>query len=140
MKTVLDTRDLIEKRDELKQQILDAFLEDFEHYVDRTDSFEDILFEEEELENFKDYWKDELEEIENINEIEDEIGSEFDYGCTLIHEDSFQEYCEELLEELGYVPKDFPTWIEIDYEATSENMKQDYSELVYDGENYFYRA
>jgi hypothetical protein len=68
MKTI-DTRDLIERRDELKQDILNAFLEDFEHYADRTDSFEDILFDEEELEKFKEYWKDELEEIENINEI-----------------------------------------------------------------------
>jgi hypothetical protein len=140
MKTVLDTRDLIEKRDELKQQILDAFLEDFEHYADRTDSFEDILFEEEELENFKEYWDNELKEIEAIDEIESEIGSEFNYGCTLIHEDYFQEYCEELLVDAGYLPKDLPSWIEIDYEATSENMKQDYSELVYEGENYFYRS
>ena len=46
----LDTRDLIEERDNLKQQILDSFLENFPHYEEMTESFEDIRFEEEEIE------------------------------------------------------------------------------------------
>ena len=135
----IDTRDLIEKRDELKQQILDSFLETFEHYEDQTDDFEDILFEEEEIQSWKEDWEDELKEIEEIDSIEDELGSEFDYGVTLVHEDYWEEYVEELLIEIGYLPIDFPSWIEIDWEATANNVKQDYTEVEYQGETYYGR-
>ena len=135
----IDTRDLIEKIDELKQQILDSFLETFEHYEDQTDDFDDILFEEEEIQNWKGDWEDELKEIEEIDKIEDELGSEFDYGVTLVHEDYFEEYTEELLIDCGYISKDFPSWIEIDWEATANNVKQDYTEVEYQGETYYGR-
>ncbi len=135
----IDTRDLIEKRDELKQQVLDSFLDTFEHYEDQTECFEDILFEEEEIQNWKEDWEDELKEIEEINKIEDELGSEFEYGVTLVHEDYFEEYTEELLTDCGYISKDFPSWIEIDWEATANNVKQDYTEVEYQGETYYGR-
>lgn len=135
----IDTRDLIEKRDELKQQILDSFLETFEHYEDQTDDFDDILFEEEEIQSWKEDWEDELKEIKEIDKIEYELGSEFDYGVTLVHEDYFEEYTEELLIDCGYISKDFPSWIEIDWEATANNVKQDYTEVEYQGETYYGR-
>lgn len=135
----IDTRDLIEKRDELKQQILDSFLETFEHYEDQTDDFEDILFEEEEIQSWKEDWLNEIDEICEIEKIEDELGSEFEYGVTLIHEDYFEEYTEELLIDCGYISKDFPSWIEIDWEATANNIKQDYTEVEYQGETYYGR-
>jgi len=47
---IIDTRNLIEKREALKQEILDSFLEHFPHYEEMTESFEDIRFEEEEIE------------------------------------------------------------------------------------------
>src|SRR5690606_40351775 len=76
----IDTRSLIETRDELKQQVLDSFLENFPHYEEMTESFEDILFGEEEIESWKEDWQEELNQIYRIDEIENEIGSEFDYG------------------------------------------------------------
>lgn len=136
----IDTRDLIETRDELKQQVLDSFLDNFPHYEESTESFEDIRFEEEEIESWKEYWQEEIDQITCIDEIEDEIGSEFDFGVTLIPEDDFTDYVIELLEDCGYISKDFPSWIEIDWEATAENVKQDYSEIEYEGETYLYRV
>ena len=136
---IIDTRDLIEKRDELKQSILDSFLETFEHYEDRTECFEDILFEEEEIQSWKEDWEDELEQIEEINKIEDAIGSEFDYGCTLVSEDYWEEYVEDLLKDCGYISKDLPSWIEIDWGATANNVKVDYTEVEYQGQTYYGR-
>lgn len=136
---IIDTRDLIEKRDELKQSILDSFLENFEHYEDQTDDFDDILFEEEEIQSWKEDWEDELEQIEEINKIEDEIGGEFDYGCTLVSEDYWEEYVEDLLKDCGYISKDLPSWIEIDWEATANNVKVDYTEVEYQGQTYYGR-
>lgn len=135
----IDTRDLIERRDELKQDILNSFLEDFEHYADRTDDFDDILFEEEEIQNWKEGWLDEIAEIGEIEKIEDELGSEFEYGVTLVQEDYFEEYTKELLTDCGYLSKDFPSWIEIDWEATAKNVKQDYTGVEYQGRTYYGR-
>ena len=137
---ILDTRDLAERREALKQEILDSFLENFPHYEEMTESFEDILFEEEEIESWKEYFEEELQEIEEINSIEVELGSEFEYGVTLVDVDDWEEYVEELLEDLGYIPKDFQSWIEIDWESTANNVKVDYTEVTYQGNSYLGRG
>lgn len=136
---VLDTRDLSEKRDDLKEQILNSFKETFEHYADQTDAFEEILFNEEEIQGWKEIWEEELKEIEEIDKVEEEC-SEFQYGETLIHEDYFTEYCEQLCQDCGYISKDFPCWIEIDWEATAANISADYSQCEYQGEQYLFRT
>jgi hypothetical protein len=135
----MDTRDLIEERENLKQQILDSFLENFPHYEEMTDTFEDILFEEEEIESWKEDWEDELQQIEEINDLENEVGSEFEDGVTLIEEDEFEDYCQELVEDCGYISKDFPSWIEVDWSKTAYNMRMDYSETEFRGTNYLWR-
>ena len=139
----LDTRDLIEKREELQQTVLDSFLENFPHYEGMTESFEDILFEEEEIQSWKEGWLDEIEEITDIEKLEDEInsyaGDNFDDGVYLIDADDFEDFVEQDLEDLGYIPKDFPTWIEIDWEATANNVQQDYTEVTFRGITYLYR-
>ena len=138
MKTI-DTRDLIEERDELKGQILDNFNDRFDTELDDFNDIERYL-DEDERDDFKSYWEDEYQQIDDIDEVENAVGSEFTYGCTLIEEDYFEGYVRELLVDCGYISKDFPYWIEIDWEATSENVKQDYSELEYKGETYYFRS
>ena len=135
---VLDTRDLIEKREELKEEIFNDFLECFPQYEDMTDSYDDILMEEEEIQDWKEGWSEEINHIEEIDSIEDEV-SEFNDGTTLIDESDMEEYVEDLLKEIGYIPKDFPSWIEIDWSSTTDNVKEDYSEVTYQGTEYFYR-
>ena len=98
MGNYIDTRYLAERREALKQEILDSFLENFPHYEEMTESFEDIRFEEEEIELWKEYFEEELKEIEEIDDVENELGSEFEYGVTLVDVDDFEDYCEELME------------------------------------------
>lgn len=134
----MDSRDLIEKREELKQQVLDSFNETFPQY--ETDYFEDILFEEEEIQSWKEDWLDEIVEITDIEKLEDEVNSsEWLYGIYFIKEDEFTDYVEELLKDCGYISKDFPSWIEIDWSSTADNVRQDYSEVKYQGITYLYR-
>jgi len=142
----IDTRDLIEERDNLKEQILDDFNDRFNTELDDFDEIETYLndeasknIDEDERNNFKSYWESEYQQIDAIDEVENAVGSEFTYGCTLIEEDDFEDYVEELLTDCGYIPKDFPSWIEIDWKATSENVKQDYSELKYKDKIYYFR-
>lgn len=138
---MLDTRDLIEERNDLKQQILEDFLEVFPQYEDMTDSFEDIRLDEEEIESWKDNWHTELEVIEAINSLEDEVGDEWEYGVTLIEECEFEEYCQEFVEDCGYISKDTPQLIKnnIDWSGITDDMKQDYTETTFKGEGYLYR-
>ena len=140
MGNYIDTRNLAERREALKQEILDSFLENFPHYEEMTESFEDIRFEEEEIESWKEYFEEELKEIEEIDNVENELGSEFEYGVTLVDVDDWEEYVEELLEDTGYIPKDFPSWIEIDWKATANNVRQDYTEVTYQGNSYLGRG
>ena len=140
MGNYIDTRNLAERREALKQEILDSFLENFPHYEEMTESFEDIRFEEEEIESWKEYFEEELKEIEEIDDVENELGSEFEYGVTLVDVDDWEEYVEELLEDIGYIPKNFPSWIKIDLEATANNVKVDYMEVTYQGNSYLGRG
>lgn len=135
---ILNTIDLAERREALKQEILDSFLENFPHYEEMTESFEDIRFEEEEIESWKEYFEDELKEIEEIDDIENEVGREFEYGVTLVDVDDFTDYCEELMKKFGYINKDTPQLIKnnIDYEG----MKYDYTEVSYQGSSYLGRS
>ena len=137
---ILDTRNLAERREALKQEILDSFLENFPHYEEMTESFEDIRFEEEEIESWKEYFEDELKEIEEIDDVENELGSEFEYGVTLVDVDDWEEFVEQDLEDIGYIPKDFPSWIEIDWESTANNVTVDYMEVTYHGNSYLGRG
>jgi DNA repair ATPase RecN len=139
---ILDTRNLAERREALKQEILDSFLENFPHYEEMTESFEDIRFEEEEIESWKEYFEDELKEIEEIDDIENEVGSEFEYGVTLVDVDDFTDYCEELVSDIGDLPKDLPSYIanNIDWEGVAEDLKLDYTEVTYQGNSYLGRG
>lgn len=51
----------------------------------------------------------------------------------------FEDYCEELVTDCGYISRDFPMWIEIDWTATANNVKRDYSEVEFRGESFLYR-
>lgn len=62
----IDITNLIEERDNLKTAILDSFLESFPQYEGMTECYEDIRFEEEEIQDWKDYFEDELRRIDEI--------------------------------------------------------------------------
>lgn len=95
---IIDTRDLVQEREDLKEEILNSFLETFEHYEDRTDSYEDILFDEEEIQDWVNDWEDEIQAIKEIDELEDDVscyardnGDNFNDGVSLIDEQDYTE-------------------------------------------------
>lgn len=142
IETMIDTRDLIEERNELKQQVLDSFLEEFPQYEDMTEEFEDILFEEEEIQSWKQDWEEELEKIQEINDLEDEVcNGELDSGTTLILESEFTDYCEDLIKDIGDIPRDLPSFIDnnINWNGIAEDLKIDYTEVEFRGELYLFR-
>ena len=69
----------------------------------------------------------------------DEVPEWYD-GNTLIIDDEWVAYVEEMLKDIGYITRDFPWWIEIDCEKTAENVAVDYSTVEYKGHTYYYRS
>lgn len=139
----LDSRDLIEKREELKQQVLDDFNEKFEY--SQKEEISEILFliDDSDVVVFLECWEDELKEIEDIDNLESEVSSsEWDYGITFIPEDEFEEYCKELVKDCGFISRDTPMLIQnnIDWAGVAEDMKMDYSEVEFRGVSYLYRS
>ena len=67
----------------------------------------------------------------------DEFADEFDVDCVENFEDMYQgqftsgaEFAETIASDCGYVSRDMPTWIEIDWEKTWDKaLSYDYTEL-----------
>ena len=76
--------------------------------------------------------------IKQIDDLEEEMSHDFAYGVTMIHEDYFEEYTEDLLKDCGYISRDLPSWVVIDWDSTTSNLLHDYSETLFDGETYYY--
>ena len=89
---------------------------------------------------FQDY---EQEELDALLELESEIGSLEDAarnGAQFIDEDYFVEYAKELAFDIGAVSNDveWPCY-HIDWDAAAEDLKQDYTEVEFDGNDYLVR-
>ncbi|AXQ69614.1 hypothetical protein HOU03_gp154 [Caulobacter phage CcrSC] len=67
-------------------------------------------------------------------------GEDWRFGATLVRESYFTEFAQEECESLGFISKDFPSWIAIDWEKTAETMLHDYTEIDFDGVSYYVRA
>lgn len=134
----LDIRDLIERFEELEGE-RDAF--EWEPDAAQTDG----------PESQADAWADENEgeahELETIGNLLGELrGNGGDhqwkgdwYPVTLIRDSYFVESMQELVSDIGDLPREIPSYLEIDWEKTADNLRQDYSSVEYDGETYWYR-
>jgi hypothetical protein len=118
---VIDSRDVIARFEELQSRR--DMLEDATQDTDEWD-FDD----EAEYETLKEL----IEECEGCGD--------WEHGETLIHRNYWVEYCQQLLEDIGYIPKDLPSWIVIDWEATADNMEADYSVVNFGDEEYLNRS
>ena len=113
-----------------------------EDVIDSREIIERIAY----LEGFEDedLDEDEAEELKNLLALQNEAegySDDWQYGSTLIRESYFVEYCKEMLQDIGDLPKDLPLYIEsnIDWEGVAEDLKVDYTEVGFDGVSYFVR-
>lgn len=136
MSKVLDTRDLQKRLDDLeteKQDFIDNARAEHEESGSEDDFVEDDYAKDWAEEN-----SDEAQELEELKSMSDEI-PEWRHGETLIREDYWEEYVEEMLKDCGDLPQDIPHYIVIDWKATADNIAADYSTLEYQGDSYYYR-
>ena len=137
---VFDSRDLIEYKEYLLNEILEEFNEEFNKELETEEELHSFINSLDEPNCY--YLKDEVIYYNSIRDFCSELENygDFEHGDAIIHEDYFTEYTEDLLKDCGYIPQDFPSWIELDFEATAENVKQDYIEAEFEGNNYYMRA
>lgn len=128
---VIDTRDIVELITEVEDKITEL-------ESDIEDIGDDEEAKLEYLESELDSYQTDLEILENIKE---EVGSEFEHGESLIRDDYFTDYQKEMLIDCGMLPKDIPSFIEnnIDWDAVADDLKVDYSDIEIEGETYWYR-
>ena len=143
---VVDSRDVEERIEELEQErddLIDIMDEASEVMGDAEpeDKAQAQTDYNEAVEALREWEADDAgQELEALKAFRDEVSnSEWTYGLTLISEDYWVEYAEELCKDIGAIPADVPSYIEIDWEATAENLKVDYSQADINGNTYYYR-
>lgn len=129
MADIIDTRELHDRYNELLEKIQEAeqvAMEDGYIIPDPVVILTD----------------DEYTEWSDLEYMEDNI-SDFWYGETLVNEDYFTEYAEQLAEDLGYTGRnEGQTWpfTHIDWEAAADDLSHDYTEFTWRGITYLARA
>jgi hypothetical protein len=121
---VIDSRDIIARIEEL--QDMGANERRIEH--------PDLEPSEDDAEELR-----ELDALRSLQEEAEGYTSDWEYGATLIRESYFEDYCQEMLEDIGDLPKDLPGYLVIDWEATADNLRVDYTEVDFDGVAYLVR-
>ena len=118
MTTISNTDDVLDSRDIIAR-------------IDHLESLEPDEIEDEE--------KDELENLKALAD-QCEGYSDWQYGETLISRDYFTEYVQDMLADCGIIPKDLPSFVEIDWQATADNIEHDYMTVEFDGVDYLMRS
>lgn len=92
---------------------------------------------------------DDLGEFKKLHEVLDELsGGGGDeqwegewYPVTLINDEHFVDYCEELVNDIGGLPTDLPIYIRnnIDWEGVADDLRVDYTSAEFSGNTFLWR-
>ena len=149
---IIDSRDVIERIDELVQkrealvEAHDEWMEAVEGAVDVSDDYvtkvEGELDDAEEALNDWDE-REEAEELKVLKALADaasKYADDWEYGETLIRDSYFKEYAMELAEDIGALHAT-PSWPYtcIDWEEAAIELQQDYTDVDFDGVTYWIR-
>lgn len=140
-----DTRELAERLDELQSEFTtwkeNLSPEQISKIKDKNENPDEEISDEE----FIWEWQDEGaasdgDELLQLIQLRDEIGSPWNDGVYLISEDNFTEHAEQMAEDIGAIERS-ASWPcnHIDWNRAAEDLKCDYSTVDYDGETYYYR-
>jgi hypothetical protein len=88
--------------------------------------------------NYSDF--DEFITIKSFAEQCSDYSSDYSYGESVIRRSYFVDYCQDMVEDCGDIPKDIPNYICVDWQCTARNIEQDYSSVDFDGVEYLIRS
>lgn len=136
----LDER-IKELEEELEQWKTSLSAADIEIILDRFG----VKLEELDDEDYQEHWTEATsdgEEFKAINDLKDELGSSWDDISCLVAERDFEEFAEQEAIEIGAIRGGYMDWPNncIDWSKAADELKQDYSQVDFEGETYYYRA
>lgn len=135
---LIDSRDIIARIDELENDIV-SFREDFDRAKEEGDE-EAIEFAQRECDDFAEEYGEELEALKNLQEQCDRV-SDWIYGETLIRYDYFEEYAQDLAEDIGVIDRNAVWPLDcIDWGKAADELKFDYTSVDFDGVEYWIRS
>lgn len=146
---IIDSRDVIARIEELEEE-REAYAEEVETAQDAVNDLDEETPDTGEAEALREalaalsVWDedngDELNALKSLADEAADYSSAWRHGETLIHRNYFIQYVEELLQDIGDLPRKLPDYLVIDWEATAQNIEQDYSSVDFDGEEYLIRS
>lgn len=112
--------------------------------VTDPDERSEILAEyNEAVEDWESWESIEMDELEALRSLRDEgeQSPDWNHGETLIHDDYFTEYAQQLAEDIGAIDSDqgWPGRC-IDWEQAAKELQTDYFSVDFDGETYWIRG
>lgn len=131
----IDSRDIIARIDELQAERLDWIGQGGEDIPEGPAW--DAAVNAWAIENGED--AAELAALHKLATEAEGYAADWEYGEILIRDDYFTDYAREMLEDCGTIPRDLPSWVEIDWEATARNVRIDYTAVDFDGVTYWIR-
>ena len=113
------------------QELLDEYNELYNwEYNDMCD-----FIEEHGEENFRDHYETYSRLVDDYEEVVDEFIEDFDVSAVENFEEMYQgqyesgaDFAEQISKDCGYITRELPSWIEIDWEKTWDNaLSYDYT-------------
>ena len=146
---VIDSRDVIARIQELEDE-LEALME---RQRDLDDAIIDAAAQDQDTaplwverdrvhQEMKDWYDSDGQELAALRALAAEAADYADvwlHGATLISLEYWPTYAQELVEDIGDLPRNIPSYIVIDWEATAGNLQADYTEVDFDGATYLVR-
>ena len=130
-------------------EILNERIEDVaEMLEERTNNIEalrsDIVDIEDNIKTVRADIEEAEEELAPLKSLADEAegyAPDWNYGATLIRDDYFEQYAKQLVQDIGDLPVEIPSYIEnnIDWEGVASDIQADYTSVDFDGEEYWIR-
>lgn len=117
----------------------DADVLDSRDIIDRIEELQGRKDDEEQTYPLNEEEAAELAALVALAEEAEGYADDWRCGATLIRETYFTDYTEELLQDIGDLPKNLPGYVVIDWEATARNIQVDYTSVEFDGVTYWVR-
>ena len=95
----------------LKEYDEDQFAEYYEQYETLVNDYGQGLVDE-----YIEYYF-----LDTIDHFEDTYSGEYESGA---------DFAQQMVSDMGYINNNIPSWVEIDWQATWDNLSDDYAEII----------
>lgn len=129
LKDITDSRDINARLTELQE----------ERDILVMEMADDGKVAENNLESWDDENKEELDALIELCDDCSEKNVDWDSGTCIIHDDYFTQYAKDLASDINGFGHVWPC-DHIDWDAAADALKDDYSEVEYEGDTYFVRS